>query len=162
MALLRSGQPLAALDDLHTAKAQWWTGDRIRGALLTLLLLARTYERLGLHVAARQHALVAVGAAHAVGGDEHGDLIAAGLMTAAHLDYRTGAWAAAAETYHVAMLAHVQHLDDPWDAEQHDDLVAAQLHGLWLRASSRHVSTRLRDRIIELQRRSRLAEVVLA
>lgn len=67
MALMRAGQYRRAVDELHTAKADWWSGDTLRGALLAMLLLARCYRRLGLALAAKQCALSAVGAAHVSG-----------------------------------------------------------------------------------------------
>jgi hypothetical protein len=142
-AFLRQNRPLDALADLHEAKVRWWQGDTLRGSLLALLTLARCYERLRLYLAAKQHALVAVGMAGAHGNDEHGDLIAAGLMLAARLDYRSGAWCSASESYEVAMMAHVLYEDDPWDISRHTELEAAYLHGGYMRAAAMLVNSGL-------------------
>lgn len=158
--LLRSGQPIQALTDLHDAKARWWQGDRVRGSILTMLMLSRTYERLGLPLAARQYALAAVGAAHAADHDEHSDLITQGLMMAAHLDYASGAWASAIETYEVAVMAHVQYEDDPWDTERHTNMANALLAAVRLRTSASFVGDALAQRVVALQDRTGLSQFV--
>jgi hypothetical protein len=159
LALLRQGRPLDALTDLHEAKVRWWQGDTVRGSLLALLLLARCYEQLGLFMAARQQALIAVGLAHAHGSDDE-DLIAAGLMKAAHLDYRSGAWCAAVESYSVAMLAHLAYAEDPWNVERHQDLQAADLHSGYLRAAADFADPKLAARVRAAQKECGLSDVL--
>ncbi len=160
LALLRQDRPLAALADLHDAKVRWWHGDTIRGSLLALLLLARIYRHLGLPLAARQQALVATVVAHSQDPDEHGDLVASGLMFAAHCDYGSGAWCSAVETYAAAMLAHAHLEEDPWNVERHEDLRAVDLHSGYLRASAILVSPALDAAVRELQRETGLDEVL--
>lgn len=160
LSFLRQDQPLDALTDLHEAKVRWWRGDTLRGSMLVLLLLARCYERLGLHLASRQQALIAVGLAHAHGDDDDGDLMAAGLMQVAHADYHSGAWCAAAESYGVAIMAHVLHQDDPWDAERHEDLAATYVHGACMLAAARSADARLAKRIEAIQREVDILEVI--
>jgi tetratricopeptide (TPR) repeat protein len=159
-ALLDENRPLEALTDLHEAKARWWRGDTLRGSLLALMLLAHCYEHLGLFPAARQQALVAVGLATAHGSDEDGDIIAAGLMRAAHVDYRSGAWCAAVESYSVAMMAHAVHAEDPWNVERHSDLQAAYLHGGYLRAVAACADQGLEEHVRRVQAESGLSEVL--
>lgn len=160
LAFLNQERPLLALDDLHQAKARWWHGDTVRGALLALMLLSRVYQQLGLFMASRQHALVAAALASANGDDEDGDIIAAGLMAAAHSDYASGSWCTAAEMYVLAMAAHVTHVDDPWDVEQHDDLTAAYLHGGYMRKSADVIDPRLGRVVRELQVEAGLDDVL--
>ena len=159
LALLKQDRPLDALTDLHEAKIRWWQGDTVRGSLLALLLLARCYEQLGLFMAARQQALIAVGLAHAHGSDDE-DLIAAGLMKAAHLDYRSGAWCAAVESYSVAMLAHLAYAEDAWNIERHEDLQAAYLHSGYLRAAAEFADPKLAARVRAAQADCGLSEVL--
>lgn len=160
LALLDAGRPLEALVDLHEAKINWWHGDTLRGSLLALLLLSRTYEELGLPLAARQHALIAVGLAHFHGDDEHGDLISGGLMRVAGLDYTAGAWCAALESYEVAMLAHRVHAEDPFNPERHSDLMGALLHGGYIRAAAKTVSSELEAQVRKHQDNSGLSEIL--
>jgi hypothetical protein len=160
MALLRAERALEALEDLHAAKVGWWRGDTIRGSLLALLLIVRCYQELGLPMAARQHALLATGLAHFHGEGEHGDLLAAGLMRAADIDYSTGAWCAATETYGVAVLALAVHAKDPWNTECHEDLNAAYLHGSYVRAAAKSFDPDLHARIVASQEESGLGDVL--
>jgi hypothetical protein len=162
VAFLRDQRPLDALAELHEAKFRWWRGDTIRGTLLALLMLARCYEHLGLLLAGRQHALAAVGLAHAHGRDAHGDLIAAGLMKVGRLDYLAGAWCAATESYEVAMMAHVVHEEDPWNPERHEELTAAYLHGAYLRAAAEAADPKLAERVRRTQEESGLSDVLNA
>jgi tetratricopeptide (TPR) repeat protein len=160
LSLLRAGRPLKALQDLHEAKVRWWHGDTIRGSLLALLLLAKCYRDLGLPMAARQQALIATSLAHVHGDDEHGDLLTAGLMVAADLDYSTGAWCAATESYGVATLSHAVHAEDPWNPERHSDVTAAHLHGGYIRAAAKMFDEALAGRIIASQDEVGLGEVI--
>jgi hypothetical protein len=136
MALLKAERPLEALIDLHDAKARWWHGDTLRGTLLSLMMLARTYERLGLLLAARQHALLAVVLAFHYGDPGDHDIVVAGLMQVGHLDYRGGSWCAAVESYNVALLAHLQNSEDPWNMQRHEGLAALATHSAYLRAAA--------------------------
>ncbi len=160
MALLAAERPLDALVDLHEAKARWWHGDTLRGSLLALMLLSRTYEELGLLFAAKQHALIVVGVIHAHGNDEHGDLLAAGLMKAAELDYVSGAWCSATESYAVAMLAHRVHAEDPGNVERHQSLAGAYLHSGYIRAATQLISPALAERIKERQSECGIGDVL--
>ena len=105
MRLFRAGRVRAALHELHAAKADWWAGDTIRGALLATVLIARCYERLQLPLAAKQYALVAARAAETAGSDDILDLVPKGLLIAAQMDYVSGAWCGAVELADIGMLA---------------------------------------------------------
>lgn len=123
LAFLADDRPLEALADMHEAKARWWNGDTIRGALLALLILQDCYRQLGLPLAARYQALTAFGLAQATDAIAHADLIIASMMKVAHTDYSTGAWCDATVGYAAAVHAHaVLHDDEPWDISEHEDL----------------------------------------
>ena len=63
----RNGRPLDALNEVHRAKVEWWTGDTLRGALLAMAFIAHLYRDLKLPMAAKQYALGVAGAAQSVG-----------------------------------------------------------------------------------------------
>jgi hypothetical protein len=53
---LEAGRYVAAIDELHHMKADWFTGEDIEGSILAMLMLSQSYEHLGLHIAARYYA----------------------------------------------------------------------------------------------------------
>lgn len=84
------GHVLAAIEQAHAAKIQWYADETIRGSVLTLLFLSEMYCQLSMYLAAKQYAL---GAAFLVGNrDELQDLFAPALAQAARCDYAVGAF----------------------------------------------------------------------
>lgn len=104
-ALLEAGKLRLALGEFHRAKAEWWSGDSLRGALLSMLMLSQVYEELGMRFAAKQYALGAGGAAASSGDHDLADLSAAGFLRAAEVSYRAGDWASAIEELRVGLIA---------------------------------------------------------
>ena len=160
LALLEQGRPLDALSDLHEAKVRWWHGDTIRGSLLALMFLSRCYEELGLSIAARQEALVAVGLASAHGDEDDLDIIATGLMAVAHLDYSSGSWFAAVDSYLVASWAHSSYHEDPFNVQTSEDSHAAFLHSGYLRAAAEVADPKLEAWVRERQSQAGLSDVL--
>ena len=94
-----------ALRELHRVKAGLWSGDTLRGALLTMLSISRCYAQLNLPLAAKQYALATAGVASG-GGSDVRDLVPAGMLNAADVEYRAGAWCSALELIDLGMMAH--------------------------------------------------------
>ena len=69
MILLKSGRCLDALDELHQAKVEWWSGEMVRGSLLAMIMIAELYLELRLPQASKSYAL-AVSYIAASKGDE--------------------------------------------------------------------------------------------
>lgn len=59
LSLLERDQPAAAIRELHRAKAKWFSGGRLVGAVRILVLLAEQYRQHGLAYAAKYHAMTA-------------------------------------------------------------------------------------------------------
>lgn len=59
IAFLRADKPLQGLAELHNAKAKWFNGDTMYGAVLTMRYLGSMYAGLGLMFAAKMHASAA-------------------------------------------------------------------------------------------------------
>lgn len=127
LALLKSDRLLDSLRELHSAKVDWWSGDTLRGALLSMLLIADIYQRLQLPLAAKQYALAAAVSARFSGDDDVLDLVPQGLLAAANADYHSGAWCGAVELYEVALLAYHHLTDSGLDLER-EELQAALAH----------------------------------
>ena len=59
MALMADDQVLLALEELHRAQVEWWSGDTLRGSVLAALTIAQLYRELRLYAAAKAYALAA-------------------------------------------------------------------------------------------------------
>jgi tetratricopeptide (TPR) repeat protein len=152
LALMQSGQYRRAVDELHTAKADWWSGDSLRNSLLAMLLLSLCYRHLGLALAAKQSALSAVGAAHAFADEMNLDLVARGLAQAARSDYDCGAWCGAAELYEVAFRA--RQLYDSESGDPGELWAASGMHLGMVAMAARDIEPRLQTCIDSICRRA--------
>ena len=97
---------VAALRELHQAKVGWWSGDSLRGSLLSMFLLAECYEQLGFLHAAKHWLLLTARIAADSGDDDLQDLFAQGVCLAAHMDYLLGNWTTSAGTAETGLLLH--------------------------------------------------------
>jgi hypothetical protein len=105
-----------AIEEFHKAKIRWWNGDSLRGALLSMLMIAETYKELRLPLAGKQYALAVAGTANASGGDDVRDLLAHALIVASEMDYAAGAWASAVEIADLGLVGHAVLLDPEEDS----------------------------------------------
>lgn len=105
LALRKRGRIREAVNEFHRAKVDWWTGDTLRGGLLSLLLLSDCYEQLGLSHAAAEQALAAAFVAVTTEDENVQDLIPKALGIAALREYETGAFLGACELTELSLLA---------------------------------------------------------
>ena len=96
IALMNEGCNLEALEELHRARVEWWSGDTARGSVLASLVIAHVYQKLRLYTAAKAYALAA--ATIATSDDDLADLAPQGLLMAALSEFLSGAWYGAAKT----------------------------------------------------------------
>lgn len=122
MALIRAGKVLEGVADLHQAKVNWFNGDTLYGAVLTMRYIAKVYNDLGLTYAAKMYACTAAAIALTHGDEETREHAPRALLEAAQYMQHAGAWADAAGLTEVAVLARSQHLPDPFDFEKYPDL----------------------------------------
>ncbi|HTR75699.1 MAG TPA: hypothetical protein VMH33_10655 [Solirubrobacterales bacterium] len=113
--LQKAGRLREAIEEFHKAKIRWWSGDSLRGALLSMLMIAETYKELRLPLAGKQYALAVAGTAN-TGGDEVRDLLAHALIVASEMDYAAGAWASAVELADIGLIGHAVLLDPEEDS----------------------------------------------
>lgn len=123
--LREAGHLREALEEFHKAKIRWWSGDSLRGALLSMLMIAETYKSLRMPMAGKQYALAVAGTAHTAGGDNVLDLVAHGMIVASEMDYAAGAWTSAVEISDVGLLAHAMLLDPEENAWSEQDFQSA-------------------------------------
>ena len=85
--LLRAGRILDALEEFHKAKIEWWTGETVRGSLLSMIFIARLYLELRLPQASKSYALAVAYIAALKRDETLADLVPAGLLMAASADF---------------------------------------------------------------------------
>jgi hypothetical protein len=148
VALHRAGMTCAAIKEFHRAKIGWWSGDTLRGSLLSLMILSNCYKKLGLFHAAKQYALQAARTASRSDDDGLQDLFAAGIMHCVLLCYDLGEWASAASTAESALRLHAN-LVAPLDPE--DERVTEVMYSLlWIHLSSLDVAPELAAKVKNL------------
>ena len=147
--LLRAGRILDALEEFHKAKIEWWTGETVRGSLLSMILIAKLYLELRFPQASKSYAL-AVAYIAALRRDETlADLVPAGLLMAASADFIAGAWCSAAELYELGLVAQYEFVEDGNDWEKHTVVQNALLHLTYINACARTVNSDLAALISE-------------
>jgi hypothetical protein len=125
-----------ALRELHRAKRGYWSGDTIRGALLVMLLISDCYSRLNLPTAAKQYALAVVGLARRAN-ESVLDLISAGLLAAAAIDYSSGAWCSALELTNLGLVQERLLVDEAKrEMTESRDVMAVYNLGMMLHAAA--------------------------
>ncbi|MDE2747077.1 MAG: hypothetical protein OXI41_14030 [Chloroflexota bacterium] len=127
-ALLKADRRLDAIEEFHKVKLDWWSGDTIRGSLLAMLMLSKTYLELRLPLAAKSHALGAAFVAATHNDSEHADLVAQGLSMAACADVMSGAWCGATELYQRAIEVQYAVGDSTPDSESIGWFAEPDLH----------------------------------
>ena len=100
-----AGRPLDAIAAFHSAKVDWHSGDTVRETILSLLALAECYTQLRLPAAGVQYALAASYVAFATDREEARDLVGAGLVEAARIEFLAGRWLNAARAAVAAFAA---------------------------------------------------------
>ncbi|WP_372352366.1 hypothetical protein [Streptomyces sp. KL116D] len=128
MAFLRAERPLDALRELHEVKVNWWHGDTLRGALLTMRMIGKIYGDLDLQQAARQYALTVVAVAASPSGQEHEDLLPAALTQAMAHTHAAGHWGDALALGGLAFMAHHLFADAPEDYPSHGYIQQLDFH----------------------------------
>ena len=92
MAFYREGRLLAAIEEFHQARVDWFGGDTLRGSLLATALTAHIYDRLALDYAAKYHWLALAHVAIAANDPALLDFPAKGILAASQDDYLAGAF----------------------------------------------------------------------
>lgn len=125
---LQADRPLEALRELHTTKINLLHGDTLRGSLITMRLIARTYARLKFAFAAKQHALAAVMIATGSGDSDLHDILHSALVDAMDYSYAAGYWADSTALGHAAVLAHGVYAEQAFDRQAHPELERVDFH----------------------------------
>jgi len=140
MALMESKKIVLAIEQLHQAKVNWFTGDAIQGAVLALLALSEAYLRLGLIWAAKYHAFGAVFLITKTGGDSIKRHMVNALNQIGVCQYVGGEWLAFSEFVPLFFVAHYKQQSDPDDWGEHLNVQQTVLHFLLARSFGKALS----------------------
>ena len=130
VALLKSGKPLEALDEMHTAKLRWFHGDTIYGTVLAMRFIGNIYHDFGLTYAAKMYACTAAAMALLHPDTEVKTHVPKALLEAVTTVQSSGCWADAAALTEVALLAQYQFAADPWDYDKHPQVATLEANSL--------------------------------
>ena len=158
MALMADDQVLLALEELHRAQVEWWSGDTLRGSVLASLMIAQLYRELRLYEVAKAYALAA--AVTAANDSDGGlvDLAPRGLLIAGSCEFLSGAWCRAAELYDLALVAQHEVGSGGVNLDEDTMVQEAMLHFGYMLLCARHTSPDLASEIESLvERRGALA-----
>ena len=89
---LRNEKLIEAIELLHQVKSKWFADETLKGSLLSILILAETYQKLGMNFAAKYYAL---GGAHIsinTGKPELYKYLPKAISIAGECDYKMGSW----------------------------------------------------------------------
>ncbi|MDE2892398.1 MAG: hypothetical protein OXN86_07865 [Chloroflexota bacterium] len=147
MKLLKAGRRIDALEEFHQAKVDWWAGETVRGSLLAMLMISRTYLDLRLPLAAKAHALAAAYVAWSRGDEDLADLIPHGLLTAANCDFIAGAWCSAVEMFDLGLQSLRMFAEDDANFDERSEVQDALLKFSYITACARDVDASLADAV---------------
>jgi len=122
IAFENADQPLEALAELHTAKARWFHGDLMYGAVLVSRYIAKIYLDLGLTYASKMYACGAAMMANQSPDDDVKTQVPKALFEVVTAAQVAGCWVDAAALTEIALLAHNSLAPDAFDASSHPDL----------------------------------------
>ena len=143
MMLLQAERHLDAVEELHRAKIDWWSGETVRGSLLAMNAIAGLYLDLQLPQAAKAYALGVAYIADSSGDEELADLVPAGLLMAASADFVAGAWCSAVELFELGLGAQYQLIEDGTDSDKHTGVQNACLQLVYVNACAKLVDSDL-------------------
>lgn len=130
IALMEAGKTIAAIEQLHQAKLNWFTGDAIEETVLTMLALSDAYLKLGLVWAAKYHALAAAFVVITSNSEGIKRRLVDALGQVGVCQYVGGEWLSFSEFFPIFFVAHYRHQSDPDDWGNHIGMQQAVLHFL--------------------------------
>ncbi|MDE2686449.1 MAG: hypothetical protein OXI16_02975 [Chloroflexota bacterium] len=158
--LLRAERRLDALEEFHLAKIDWWSGETVRGSMLSMILIARLYLELGLPQASKLYALAVAYIAATRRDEKLVDLIPAGLIMAADADFIAGAWCNALELYELGLVAQQEFIEDGTDWEKHGAVENTITKLAYIEACAKTVDSKLAAAINSITARIGVQDVI--
>lgn len=119
ISLLDRGEVVAAIRELHKAKAKWFSAEQLGGMLQILLLLAEQYGRLGLAYASKYYSMAAAFVACYEDPERLGVMLPKALLDVAEAEDAAGNSLGFFQLIPVILAAHVEHDPQPLDMGEH-------------------------------------------
>ena len=158
--LIRAERSLEALEEFHRTKIDWWSGETMRGSLLSMLIIAKLYLELWLPHASKSYALAVAYIAAMNRDDKLADLIPAGLLMAAYADFARGAWCGALELYEQGLAAQNELIEDGTDSEKHLEVEDALMNLAYINACAKRVDNDLASKVDTIMERLGAQEII--
>ena len=160
MALMNGGCPLEALEELHRARVDWWSGETVRGSVLASLMIAHLYRRLRLFAVAKAYALAAAEVAATGDDEELADLASRGLLITANCEFLSGAWCSAVELYELGFAAQLHMGSGGINFDEDEMILDAVVHLSHIAACAREVDPVIESAMQAVVDRGGLQDVV--
>ena len=158
--LLQAERHLDALEELHRAKIDWWSGETIRGSLLSMVIIARLYLELWFPHASKSYALAVAYIAASEGNEDLADLVSAGLFMAANADFAVGAWCSAMELYELGLIAQLELIEDGADWEKHREIEQVVMNVAYITTCAKAVDAELAELVDATTERIGVREII--
>lgn len=120
--LMKKGEYILAIRELHKAKISWMSPETIRGAFLTSMVLAVCYKKIGLYFASKYCAL---SASYIAVNDNTLELqidAPRAIIFAAEIDYLIGAWLNFVNLVDAFYVSQSMFVSSPFDIDEHKEL----------------------------------------
>ena len=140
---IEAGRHVAAIDELHHTKADWFTGEHIEGSILAMLSLSHSYENLGLHIAARYYAAGALFTALHVENERASRFVGEAAFRVADTFYVVGEGITYVHSLGLALTAHHGVASNPHDWTKHPQVQRSFAHAAVLRAIASRIAPRM-------------------
>jgi len=89
---LENNKLIEAINLLHQVKLKWFADETLKGSLLSILILAETYQKLGMNFAAKYYALAGAHLSINTGKSELYKYLPKAISVAGDCDYIMGSW----------------------------------------------------------------------
>lgn len=136
-----AGFPILAISEFHRSKVNWFSGDTLKGSLLSSLMLSNIYLDIGLGYAAKYHAMAALFVINSSEQDDIKKMMRLALSQLGRCHYSCGDWISYSELFPLILAWHYQQALDPDDWIKHEEIQEAAFHFLVMRALARASGT---------------------
>jgi hypothetical protein len=140
---LEANRHIAAIDELHHTKADWFTGENVEGSILSMLLLSEAYEDLGLHIASHYYAAGALYTSLHVENERIARFIGQAAFRVADTFYAAGEGLTYVHSLSFALTAHHDVASEPHDWTKHPQVQRSFAHAAILRSVALHIAPQM-------------------
>lgn len=120
--LLEHADRIAAIRELHKAKAKWFSGEQLEGMIRILVFLSEQYRTLGLAYAAKYHALAAAYIASYEDPNRVAEMLPGALLDLLDAEDAAGNSLGFLQLFPIMLPIHLKHETDPLEFAAHPRL----------------------------------------